>query len=87
MVSNMQLTTICDFSPDRLETACRLYPPVDAEQQVGSIFQNTDIDAIAIATPVSTHYELAKQALLADKHVWLEKPMTEKVESECIASK
>ena len=46
---------------------------------VDDLFNDTSIDAIAIATPVSTHFNLAKMALMSDKHVWLEKPMTETV--------
>jgi predicted dehydrogenase len=41
------------------------------------LLENKDIDAIAIATPVSTHFELGMAALKAGKHLWLEKPMTE----------
>lgn len=75
-----QLSAICDFSESRLEMACRFYPQVEPGTDTESIYKNTDIDAVAIATPVSTHYELAKHALLADKHVWLEKPITETVQ-------
>lgn len=76
----IELAAICDFSPDRLRAARRAYPYVKALDRPEDLFKDTSIDAVAIATPVSTHYELAKQALLAGKHVWLEKPMTEKVE-------
>ncbi len=75
-----QLSAISDFSEIRLEMACRFYPQVDPSTDPEKIFKNSDIDAVAIATPVSTHYKLAKQALLADKHVWLEKPITETVQ-------
>ncbi len=77
---DFELSTICDFSSDRLEKAGRLYHNVKLEKNIEALFEDTKLDAVAIATPVSTHYELAKKALLADKHVWLEKPMTEKVE-------
>jgi predicted dehydrogenase len=77
---DMQLAAICDFSESRLELASRLFPMADACKDTDNIFKNTDIDAVAIATPVSTHFKLAKQALLAGKHVWLEKPITETVE-------
>jgi len=77
---DMELSAICDFSADRLESASRLYPQVKLRNQTEDIFKDTDLDAVAIATPVSTHFHLAKQALLADKHVWLEKPITETVE-------
>ena len=76
----IELAAICDFSPDRLRAARRAYPYVKALERPEDLFKDTSIDAVAIATPVSTHYELAKKALLSGKHVWLEKPMTEKVE-------
>lgn len=77
---DMHLSTICDFSSDRQALASRLFPHVQVSSDTESLFKDTDIDAVAIATPVSTHYALAKKALLADKHVWLEKPLTETVE-------
>lgn len=77
---NMHLAAISDFSDDRLEAASRLYPQAKITKDVEDLFGNKEIDAIAIATPVSTHYDLAKKALLSGKHAWLEKPMTEKVE-------
>jgi predicted dehydrogenase len=77
---DLQLSAICDFSQDRLEAASKLYPHIDVVKDPEAIFKNTSLDAVAIATPVSTHFDLAKNALANDKHVWLEKPMTEKVE-------
>ena len=77
---NMKLAAICDFSADRLEKAGRLYPQVKLTKDVDDLFNDTNLDAIAVATPVSTHFDLAHKALSNDKHVWIEKPMTEKVE-------
>lgn len=77
---DFELSAICDFSPDRLQAAGSLYPQAKALSQVEEIFDDKQLDAIAIATPVSTHFDLAKKAFLSGKHVWLEKPMTEKVE-------
>lgn len=77
---DFELSAICDFSPDRLQAAGSLYPKAKALSQVEEIFDDKQLDAIAIATPVSTHFDLAKKAFLSGKHVWLEKPMTEKVE-------
>ena len=76
---NLQLTAVCDFSADRLERARRMYP---SAQICGSPddFFNMDLDAVAVATPVGTHFGLAKRALEAGRHVWLEKPMTATVE-------
>jgi predicted dehydrogenase len=75
---NMQLAAICDFSEKRLELASRFYPHVKTGKDPAIMFSG-DIDAVAIATPVSTHFNLAKLALQSGKHVWLEKPMTETV--------
>ncbi len=77
---DMELAAICDFSADRLKIAGRLYPQAKLAKVTEDLLNDTNIDAIAIATPVSTHFDLAHKALSADKHVWLEKPMTEKVE-------
>ena len=77
---DFELSTICDFSSDRLEKAGRLYQHVKLEKNIEALFEDTKLDAIAVATPVSTHYDLAKKALMSDKHLWLEKPMTDKVE-------
>lgn len=77
---DMELAAICDFSADRLKVAGSLYPQAKLAKATEDLYNDTNIDAIAIATPVSTHFDLAHKALSADKHVWLEKPMTEKVE-------
>ncbi len=77
---NFNLTSICDFSPDRLEQAAQIYPQTQMRDNVQDLFKSNHTDAIAIATPVSTHYKLAKTALQSGKHVWIEKPMTDNVE-------
>jgi predicted dehydrogenase len=77
---DMQLRAICDFSESRLALASRIFPNIATSKDTNDILESAEIDAVAIATPVSTHYELAKQALSANKHVWLEKPITETVQ-------
>lgn len=76
---DLNLAAICDFSEERLETARRMYPQLPVLADEKALFTDDSLDAIAISTPVSTHYKLAKSALSAGKHVWLEKPMTETV--------
>jgi predicted dehydrogenase len=71
---------ICDQSADRLEKAGRYYPQAKLFNNLDDFYKQKNIDAIAIATPVASHHELAKRALLSGRHVWLEKPMTEEVE-------
>jgi len=75
--SDLCLSAICEFSKDRLQAAGRLYQHVKLFNNIDDFFNDTSLDAIAIATPVATHYELARKALETGRHVWLEKPMTQ----------
>jgi predicted dehydrogenase len=77
---DLDLKAICDFSPDRLQAAGNLFPQARLLNRSEEMFKMNGLDAIAVATPVSTHFELAKKALMVGKHLWLEKPMTEKVQ-------
>ena len=70
------LKTICDREPIRLEKSKALYPSVEVVSSSEALINNLDIDAVAIATPLASHYELAMAALKAGKHVFLEKPIT-----------
>jgi len=69
------LGQICDFS-SRLEQLAVDYPDVRADASYQAVLDDPSLDAVVIATPAETHYELAKQALLAGKDVMVEKPMT-----------
>ncbi len=71
------LYAICDQVPERLQGARRKYPSAQMYTDFDRMLQNPQIHAIAIATPVSTHYALARKALLAGKHVFVEKPLTD----------
>ncbi|HUK54974.1 MAG TPA: Gfo/Idh/MocA family oxidoreductase, partial [Candidatus Binatia bacterium] len=73
------LSTICDQSPNALKRAKQLYPSVAMTKDSADILASPDIDAVAIVTPVWTHYDLAKRALENGKHVFLEKPLTSNV--------
>jgi predicted dehydrogenase len=66
----------CDVQADRCEKIAALYPSIRCTQNAEDVFDHRDIDAIAIATPVHTHYGLAKKALAAGKHVLITKPLT-----------
>ena len=70
-----QLAAVCDLRSERLALARRRYPTIEITRDWGKLIADTSIDAIAIATPVSTHFELAMQALQAGKHVLVEKPL------------
>jgi len=68
-----------DISQARIRSASKRFPSVTYTDNYRDLILSKEVDAIAIATPVSTHYPLAKEALLNGKHVILEKPMTRKV--------
>lgn len=67
---------VSDFKPELLAKAQARYPTIEVTTDCQDIFSNPAIDAVAIATPVSTHFNLALAALKAGKHVMVEKPMT-----------
>jgi len=75
-LDNCQLVAICDQSAPSLKRAGRLYPAVTLTQDAAELLKSPDIDAIAVITPVWTHFELAKAALENGKHVFVEKPFT-----------
>lgn len=80
--SDCELKTLCDMSESRLNHMRRLYPEVTMTNQFSDLLQDSELDAIAIATPVRFHYEMAKAALSLGKHVFIEKPMARTV-AEC----
>jgi len=74
-LANAAVTTICDVNQQRLQHLLRLYPGVAITTRYESMLEGNDVDAVIIATPVSLHYPQAKAALLAGRHVFIEKPM------------
>jgi predicted dehydrogenase len=71
-----ELAGICDRSPSALKRASHAYPGVPVTTDCKELLRSPDIDAIAVVTPVWTHFELAKAALEMGKHVFIEKPLT-----------
>jgi predicted dehydrogenase len=69
-----ELAWLCDLDPDTRETFAGRYPEAQVTDDFDAMVSDPDLDAVVIATPVPTHYELARQALLEDKHVLVEKP-------------
>jgi len=65
----------CDLDEKKLDRMKTLYPGIPTTNDVNQVMNNPEIDAVGIATPVFTHYDLAKEALLHDKHVFVEKPL------------
>jgi len=71
------LAAIADTDQAKLDVVRRRYPAVKTTANFHDLLADSSIDAIAIATPVSTHFEFGMAALKAGKHLWMEKPMTE----------
>jgi predicted dehydrogenase len=73
----MNLAAVTDLDPKKLEVVKKRFPAVKTTTRYQELLDDPGIDAIAIATPVNTHFALGMAALKAGKHLWLEKPMTE----------
>ena len=74
-VEGARVAAVCDLREERLEPIARRYPAVRCTSSYEELLADPEIDAIAIATSVSTHYPLACAALDAGKHVFVEKPL------------
>lgn len=69
-----ELAWLCDLDPGKRERFAARHPRARATNDFDEVVADPDLDAVVIATPVPTHYELAKRALEAGKHVLVEKP-------------
>ena len=69
------VVAVCDLRTERLGQLQLRYPTIRTTSDACSLFKDPSLDAIVIATPVSTHFELAMAALKSDKHVLVEKPL------------
>lgn len=85
LVRNFNLADDCmvswvfDLSEKQLNRVRKSYPDIKTTTQLEDVLHDTTVDAVAIATPVFTHFELAKKSMIAGKHVLIEKPMTSSV--------
>jgi predicted dehydrogenase len=75
-LDNFDIAAVCDKNPTALSRAQRSYPGVRLTTDFNEIILSREIDAVAVVTPVWTHFELAKAALQNGKHVFVEKPFT-----------
>jgi predicted dehydrogenase len=71
----VEVKWICDLDQARLARFQRRYPSVTAASDVELLLNDDDLDALVIATPVFTHYDLCRRSLLAGKHTFVEKPL------------
>lgn len=76
-VPDVNVAACCDINTKRLKYIGQRYPSLNLYSDTDQIIRDKSIDAVSIATPISTHFPIAKKALLNDKHVLVEKPITE----------
>jgi predicted dehydrogenase len=75
-ITHCHISAICDLDPDQLEVFGRRHPEARATTEYRDLLEDPEIDAILLATPVRTHFELASRTIEAGKHVFVEKPLT-----------
>lgn len=73
--NNCIVKAICDADTEALSKLARRYPAIERTPDLDRVLDDTEIEGVLIATPVTTHYELVKRCLLAGKHVLVEKPL------------
>jgi predicted dehydrogenase len=85
-VPNAEVTWVCDMRTESLDKIAMRYPAVRRTTDFGRLLADPELEAIVLATPVSTHFELAAKALGAGKHVFVEKPLaTSSGEAQALA--
>ena len=77
-----EVKLVCDGIADRRDHIKQLYPGVETTSHFDDVIRDDQIDAVVIATPVCSHFEMARQSLSAGKHTFIEKPMASSSE-EC----
>jgi predicted dehydrogenase len=75
-LDSVRAEMVCDKSPEALARARKAHPGIRTVSDPAEILRSREIDAVAVITPVWTHYELAKKALENGKHIFVEKPFT-----------
>ena len=75
-----RVIAVCDRDPSVLTPVRRRYPSIQLTERYEEVLDNPEIHAVLIATPVASHFELARMGLQAGKHVFVEKPMAETTE-------
>jgi len=74
---------VSDLRSGRLEYISNLFPDIEVTTNPNDLLQDKELDAIVIATPVTTHKNLAVEALKSGKHIFIEKPLTDNYEDAC----
>ena len=81
-LSDCSVRWLCDLNPKRLDHLKSLYPTLKTTDSHQTLLDDPHVEAIVIATPVSTHFKLAKASLMAGKHTFVEKPLA-RSSAEC----
>src|SRR5207244_13516288 len=74
-LEDAEVTWICDRRPEMLRKISQRYPAVRCTERLDDLLEDPTLDAVLIATPVSTHFPIAAAALRRGKHVFVEKPL------------
>jgi len=75
-----EVKTVVELSEDRRNFVKGLYPGIVTTNKVDEVFNDSEVDAVVVATPVASHFDLTMTALKAGKHVLVEKPMATEVD-------
>lgn len=70
-----EVAYVCDRRPERLKLVASTYPSIALTTDIEEVLRSPEVDAVALATPVSTHFDLAMRGLAAGKHLLVEKPL------------
>ncbi len=75
-IDSARVIAVCDKNKSTLQRLSKTYPDIDLSRDCQEIITAEDIDAVAVVTPVSTHFDLARKVLQNGKHLFVEKPFT-----------
>jgi len=76
MANESRVTMVCDVNSQALKKVNKVYPHIRVTTDYATMIKDPEVDAVVIATPVFTHYELAKMVIMEGKSVFVEKPFT-----------
>lgn len=71
-----KVTMVCDSRPEALAKVAKAHPRIEVTTDFAEVIRSPHIDVVAVVTPVCSHFDLAKAALLNGKHIFVEKPFT-----------
>lgn len=80
-IEDVEVRWICDLDQSRLDRFARRHPQARTTRRVNDVFDDEAVDAVVIATPVHSHFDLASRALMACKHTFVEKPLASSSET------